>query len=189
MRALRYLSTLLIVSTAGCVSGPLVTRQGDPEIQIADFYSHGVAGRDLKLRILGNPFAVPDDVLAHAIEADVQMPLAGRPMAHPVLDPQANARPNYALVFAFDPSPALIGDNLCQAPAAATASHQPTGSGMVKVVGAFCVSGRAETSAEGSGAAISPDDPRFRDLTREMMLALFRPDIHPNGGGHSVTNH
>ena len=185
MRLTRTLIILLAALT-GC-SGPIITQESSPFTKIDGFYDYGAGGRDLRLMVVGNPFPMPDDVFGRVVEADLQVPLVRQP-THPTLTPDASAQPNYALILLFSPALALSGDDLCRG----RFEHGAFGgngedSVNVRVLGAFCVSGRAVTEGVGQTQADRAGDQRFVVLMRQMMLTLFRPDIRDFGGGGGIT--
>ena len=130
----------------------------------------------------GNPFPMPADAFARAVEADVQVGLL-RPPTHPTLTPGPTAKDNYELVFVFSPALTLRGDDLCHGRGDQAADG---GGGSVRALGAFCVAGRAETEIIGETQADGPADPHFMNLMRQMMLSLFRPDVRDGGHRHGV---
>ena len=68
----------------------------------------------------------------------------------------------------------------CQAPP--TPPNAAPLAGEIKVTGAFCIGDRLLTDASASiSGATGPDDPRFKRLIGDMMVALTPPYI-PNGG-------
>jgi hypothetical protein len=185
-RVQTLLGTVLVFTLAAC-TGPVLTQPGSPYTQIDSLYNYGAGARDLRLIVHGNPFPMPADVFARVVETDVQLNLLRQP-THPTLTPGPTAKDNYALIFVFSPAVTLSGDDLCKGRADQMASPVSPSGGTVTVraIGAFCVSGRAETEIVGETQATGAGDVRFLDLMRQMMLALFRPDVHEGGHGQGV---
>jgi hypothetical protein len=168
---MRIFAVALFLGLTAC-SATQVIQTGSPSVRIDSLYNYGASGRDLKLTVQGGAYGLPADVFARMVEADLQVTLP-RPPTHPTLTPGSSARPNFGLVFAFQPSPSLSGQDLCD-------GHAQPGQALqderVRVVAAFCVAGAAKTQVDGAVAASGPDDPAFRQLMAQMMLTLFRPD-------------
>ena len=183
----------VLLSLGGC-SVPILTQSGTPISEIDGFYADGAADRDLKLLVHGNPFPMPQDGFDRVVETDVQIQTL-RPLTHPQLRPDSSAKPNYSLVYVFSPAPTLTGNDLClgrsdQGPASANTFGAielpgPAGEETVRVIGAFCVSGLARTEIVGQVQATDAADPRFLDLMRQTMFALFRPDFKQSGAGNN----
>lgn len=167
---------LCLVPVAGLTAcaGPTVIDQGPRERQIDSLYDYGAADRDLKLEVQGNGFPgrMSGADFARLVEAGVQGPLP-RAQTHPLLNPGPTARENYRLVFLFNPAPTMMGQSLCDG----RADQQRAVAGEVRLVAAFCVSGRAETEVAAWTPAAGPGDSDFQFLLNQTMLTLFRPDL------------
>lgn len=179
----RVAGVALAVCGASC-SGPFTTPQVQPFNKITSFYDYGASDRDLKLTVRGDPFAMPEESFAKAVESGVQVPLP-RPPTRPRLDPGPSARPGYELAFAFSPAPTLSGDSLCDMTARPSPVAIPSDGGRVRATGAFCVAGRALSQVDGWTQASSVSDQRFDQMLNQMMQSLFRPDIADTGDGRS----
>jgi|GEM_PF-1425676 len=178
------LGLLLSAGLSAC-SGPSITYQGPPELKIDSLYAYGASGRDLKLEVQGNGFAgqISGAEFAKRVEAGVQGPLP-RAATHPTLNPGPTAKEGYRLVLLFNPASTMAGQDLCNGRAD---QGQPV-AGEVHLVGAFCVSGRAETEVTAWTTATGPQDVRFQELLNQAMLTLFRPDPHENLHGCGQCN-
>jgi hypothetical protein len=153
-------------------------------VLIDGYYADGVADRDIRLVVFGNPFAMPQDVFARTVEGDLRdTPLDGAP-THPTLTPGPTAKPIYRLIYVFDPAPATFGNAICElglqrqsnpdfAPPSAMVPPQP---GHVKAVAAFCVEYRSVSEISGQVDATMPADVGFYRLVREMEGRVFRRD-------------
>jgi hypothetical protein len=83
---------------------------------------------------------------------------------------------------AGDANYAPLGAGYQQCQAQPTPPAPAPASGDITVTGTFCVGDRLLTDASASiSSATGPDDPRFRRLIGDMMVALTPPSI-PNGG-------
>lgn len=163
---------ILVAGCSGITAGP-----GDDFVQITAFYNYAASDRDLALSVVGNPFGLPDDGFRHAVETAVQVQTT-RPPTHATLAPGPSARKGYSLAFVFDPVPTLRGDDICQGRYEAGGR---AGSHPLRMVGAFCMSGRALTEVSGEASLSGPDDPAFREFMHGAVLAIFRPDIANTG--------
>jgi hypothetical protein len=160
-----------------------VTYQSSRTQQIQSFYTYAAGDRDLKLTVLGDPFALPPGVFAQIVEEEMPGNGGLQPPTHPRLSPDDRAKRGYQLALAF-------GGDLDETGAAACAGQGGgTGqaSGGVIVVAAFCVNGRVLSEATGSVVADDPHAPAFRQLLAQLATSVFRPDENPaahGDGGH-----
>lgn len=176
----------LALGLMGC-SSPMLTQPGSPSVKISSLYGYGAADRDLKLIVRGTPFS---DLTEEQFAKEVEIETQGVGMRTPTrltLTPGPAAKPNYSVVFVFQPTVTLTGQNLCdghfdQGPGSdgilggnGFVSEQPGVT--VRAIAAFCVSGRAETEIVGQTQAVNAADVRVLDLVRAMAQALFRPDL------------
>jgi hypothetical protein len=173
----------------GCEAPRVVESWPSPDQPLSPIYDYGAGGRDLRLIVQGNPFPMTDDAFARAVENEVQVPLTRQP-TRPRLAPGPTARPNYAVVFVFQPSPTFDLYDACQMRGQPVAVLRPdTGQRpSVKLVSAFCVSGRPYSGAYGWVNASAAEEPQFRAMMQDTMAALFRPDMPnaPGGNGGEV---
>lgn len=162
---------MLILGLAGC-GGPSIYGESPRSDKIESMYSYGAAGRDLALRVYGNPFpAVPAATFSQSVAANVQ-DTGWLPPTHPTLTPGPTARPPFKLVMVFEPPPTASADAVCAERAMARPTTDP-----IEVLAAFCHGDRPITYATGQMArTASPDDPAFHTLMTQLMLSLFRRD-------------
>jgi hypothetical protein len=148
---------------------------------IYDFYRYGAGDRDLKLSVLGNPFAMPQDAFALAVEEEFPGNGALQPATRPRLSPDASAKNGFQLALAFGGD---LDETGAQACAGQGGSQGPAAGGRVVVVAAFCVNNRVLSEASGQVAANDPRAPEFRELLGQLSTSLFRPDepMGPGGG-------
>lgn len=141
------------------------------------FYQYGAGGRDLRLAVTGNPFDMPQDAFAQKVEQAMPESTGLSPATRPRLNPDASAQDNYSLVFAFQPPRRGDASDLCSGRVGTVSPGQP-----VMLDAALCISGFAYSFASGRVVADSPDDPRFKSLINQMILALFYSDDRLNSG-------
>jgi hypothetical protein len=179
-RIVRTAAIAFCVGLAGCANTPSTFNPSDPHVKIDSFYSYGAGGRDLLLIVDGDPFPVPDAVFAQKVESSLDSAPVPRQPTHPLLAPDDTANPRFWLIYVFNPPANLSGNDICQrgTSGATSKGFAPAQPGKVEAVAAFCVEGRALTEITGRTQADGPDDPRFREMTRLMMAAVFRSDIN-----------
>lgn len=182
MRIATFLAILPVGVLLAACSGGLTGQASDDFVKITGFYNYGASGRDLPLKVAGNPFEMPGDSFARAVEAAVQVQ-TNRPPTHATLAPGPSARKGYSLTFVFEPARTLQGDDICQGNF--EQDPKPLLQHMrlrrMRMIGAFCLSGRALTEVSGEAALAGTDDPAFTDFLHHAVLALFRPDIADSG--------
>ncbi|HEY1722486.1 MAG TPA: hypothetical protein VGG27_14685 [Magnetospirillaceae bacterium] len=164
------------IALSGCASQERTFEPSDPRIKIDGYYNDGVGGRDVKLKVIGVAFGAQPDAFRQALEADLQSEsVLGRQPTHVVLTPGPSGKRYYRLAYAFNQPNAVYGNALCQI--AESDAVQAPPSNIVNATAAFCVGGEAEAYISGQTEATGPDDPRFRQLVRQMMDQVFRPDV------------
>lgn len=172
----RVMAAAGLVMLAGCAGPSVVQTSDDPQAMISSYYDYGAGGRDLRLEVRGDPFVGPARSFVQRVEAEANLQSLRQP-THVTATPGPTAMGNFSVVLAFSQAGWVDGELLCHG-----GGRQVDQGGRVRLVAAFCVSGRALTVAEGEVAAEGPEDPRFAELIRQVMLALFRPDLTPGGG-------
>lgn len=163
---------LASLALAGC-AGPMTYGAGSQSTRISALYGYGAADRDLKLIVQGNAFPgqVSSADFGHQVEAALQSPINRAP-THLTQTPDDSAKDNYKVVFLFNPSELMGGQNLCDG----RADQAQAAVGEVRALAAFCVAGRAVTEISGRTAVSGPKDERFAHLMSQMKEALFRAD-------------
>jgi len=186
------------IGLVACAGTETVYDESYRKTQIDGFYDDGAGGRDLKLIVFGNPFAIPQDKFARVVEEDLRdAPLTSRQETHPLLTPGPTAKPIYRLVYVFNPTGGLFGNAICRhglkaeanddfPPAAMPTPTTPTSH--IVATAAFCVEYRAVTEVSGQVDAASPGDVQFYRLTRQMMAEVFRPDVHWDQNAQPMRN-
>lgn len=177
---------VLCAALAGC-SGEKTFEPSDPRIKIDGYYNDGAGDRDIKLKVIGNPFAAPPDAFRQTLEADLQSDsVLGRSPTHPQVHPGSSAKSLYRLAYAFNQPYSVYGNALCQVREEDAVATPP--STVVNATAAFCVGGEAEAYISGQTPADGPNDPRFRQLVRQMMDNVFRPDVRQEASPPPVRN-
>ncbi|MGQ9366082.1 hypothetical protein [Azospirillum sp. A39] len=139
--------------------------------------SYAASGRDLRVVIHGTPPGTDPQALGGAV-TDA---MAGHIMGvdtHFTTTPDDSARPDYKVVFAFNPVQPITAMTLCRLDPVPTRNDA---SGTVTVEAAFCRGG-ALTSATGwADAPLALDSPTFRSLIGDLTFALFPQDERDGG--------
>lgn len=172
----------LLAALGGCSLPRVVDESMGQNMPIEGLYAYGAGGRDLKLDVSGQPFAMPEADFQQAVERNLGSITSLQPPTYPKLHPGDSARPGYTLVLAFQPAADSGGSqNLCGTNPKGTAEITTE----VRIDAAFCVSGRAYRFATGWVRANGPDDPAFKSLLTQIGLTLFHSDapLSPGGGG------
>lgn len=168
----------------GCaVNGSVIIQDTFRQRTLESFYQYGAGGRDLKLVVSGNPFNMQEDVFAQKVEQAMPESTGLSPATRPRLNPDASARSNYSLVFAFQPPRQGDASDLCSGRVGTVRPDQP-----VVLDAALCISGFAYSFASGRVVADSPDDPRFKSLISQMILTLFYSDGRLDGGNGPIVD-
>ncbi len=128
------------------------------------------AGRDTRVVVYGNPFAMDARAFGKAVTDAMQGANFGRP-THFTTTPGPSAERNLWVVMAFN---ADVGPyELCRGGAVETRPRTDA----LTLTAAWCFDGREDvlvTAAVGPPRDVS--DPRFRALVRETVLNLFVPE-------------
>jgi hypothetical protein len=168
-----------ILALAGCADTPTVygLYRNTPYYPAAVAFAAG-AGDTLAV-IRNNPF--PTDRDNSGVLAAMQGQNLG-PRLHYTQTPRPNDTYGYRVVVAFG-TPSTGVRDLCRNSEAAFGTAPD---GRMAATAAFCL-GRSmltEVSAIGPGAG-QPDDPRFKQLMSDMLVALF-PIDNPDRGGNCI---
>jgi hypothetical protein len=150
----------LVLALAGCSMGKIDFRQVNSGYDATQGqwvpYTKG-----MNADISGNPFAMPqkdfNKLVSEAIQAKGYVPTGTGPRIRLVFN---NAAPD--------------GNYICESSGDTGDAVGRPGDGRVKVSAAYCSGGAALTYATGSITDVtSPDDPRFKDYLRNLVVYLF----------------
>jgi hypothetical protein len=123
----------------------------------------------MKTEIIGNPFDGPKDDLDRVVTGGLTRSHFGPELAFATSVSPENRSP-YRVVLVFNPTRDYSSGDICGATAQAT---EPGGD-RVRVKAAFCSADRAATYTAASVSGVAkPTDPRFRELIRQLGMALF----------------
>jgi hypothetical protein len=160
------------VLVAGCAGIDRVTEDPPSLIySLQDFAAAG-DGRDFRVDIQGNPFAVDQQSFDRAVTDAMQGHHFG-PRTHFTTTPNDTSKPGYRVVMVFNPATPFPNSVLCLGQRFPTLP--PNGGTPVHAQAAFCSGGVATSLSAYLGQAQGPDDPAFRRLVGDMTLSLFPP--------------
>jgi len=131
------------------------------------FISYGATDRDLRVELLGRPFAAARTEIEQAVVAGMQAANAG-PGTRFTTHPGASAMPDFRVVVSFEPVPNVPA--LCGAAVADRQTSETGSSG--EVVAVLCDKDKPITSTTGSLSGVSRADD-LSDLMKHVTLDLF----------------
>ncbi len=170
------------IAIGGCsISGVHLSTLYNPSTYDHLNFSLYHAGRDTKVIVLGNPFAMASDDFAKAVTNHMQGANFGSPTNF-TTTPGKSAERNLRVVMAFNAETDY--DELCSGKVRVKTSA-PT----MRLQAAWCFADRQDSIVEAKiNGASGVNDPRFRALIQETVLNLFpthmdRILIDDDGGG------
>lgn len=169
MTALPRAAILALCVAAAACSNERVVADLPTAAYTAGEVAYAASDRDLRVVIHGNPFGTDPQSFGQLVTSNMQNRILGV-RTNFTTTPNQTARPDYRVVFAFNPAQTMLNSALCGTQAIPTS---PPG-GPIVLQGAFCRSGGALTSATGwLDRPTGPADPDFRQLISDMTFALF----------------
>ena len=181
MTTLSRASALALCVAAAACSNERVTADQPSPAYTAGEVAYAAADRDLRVVIYGNPFGMGAQSFGQLVTDNMQTRIIGV-RTNFTTTPNQTARPDYRVVFAFNPAQTMLNSYLCSGQPIQTS---PPG-GAIVVQGAFCRGGGSLTSATGwLDRPQGPADPDFKALISDMTFALFptrRAEADCSGG-------
>ncbi|AWU93260.1 hypothetical protein DM194_02680 [Azospirillum ramasamyi] len=174
---------------AGCVNEG-VTAGNPSSMYTPSEVVYAASDRDMRVVVLGNPFGMEPQAFGRLVTDNMQGRILGV-RTHFTTTPNQSARPDYSVVFAFNPAETTLSGALCAGQPIPTMPPGAPPGGPITVQGAFCrgtgflgligqqgflgiLGGGALTTASGwLNHPTGPDDPAFRTLIGDMTSALF----------------
>jgi hypothetical protein len=134
-----------------------------------EFYI-ATAGKPFQVIVAGNPFPTlnADDVARHLLPA-MQASKPRPPLTFTYEKPGEEPHPYYRLVLVFDPANDFGASSACNGPP----RFKPGTPGRVYVFAVYCRNDLALSQITGWTEASGPDDPRVRDLFKDVFNVLF----------------
>ena len=156
------------------VSGALVSTAQQSSLNFATI----AGGRDMHTQIIGNPFAIPDDLFANTVTTIFNERNTWT-RSNFTTRPGPSARKNFRLVLVFNAADRGLPSRLCRNPGAiplAPASTRP-----IRLQISFCHGDKDITSRRGSlPDATGPKDMVFRNfLAQALQLSQPRNQTRP----------
>ncbi|MDX1483064.1 MAG: hypothetical protein R3229_01180 [Alphaproteobacteria bacterium] len=153
---------------AAC-SGNLVRMQTEYGPSAYDYANYELyhAGRDTRVEVHGNPFAMTAPAFANAVTDRMMGAPIGRPTRF-TTSPGPSAEKNLRVVMAFDSDSDAY--DLCNGKVV----PQKAEADMLTLRAAWCFGDRQDSMVEAVvGRPKDVDDPRFRDLIEQTVMNLF----------------
>ncbi len=172
-RTLAFAGAVLIAACASAGDSPVTfSRFGFDPTYDTGVFGLAAGGRDLRVVIVGNPFASD----RAAFEAAVIDAMQGRNLGQETnftTNPGPDANETYRVVMVFNPPVDLTGAQLCASdPPGVT--QRPYGGGRLNLFAVFCWSDDVMTQLAASIAgAQGPGDPLFAELVGQTTRGLF----------------
>jgi len=153
----------------GACSGDAVRLQTDYNQSTYDYlnFTNYQAGRDTKVVVHGNPFAMSTEAFKKAVTNNMQGANFGR-RTNFTTTPGKSAEPNIWVVMAFNADIGIY--EICNNKPKKT---RP-GSNQLNLSAAWCFDGRQDSLVEAVVGQVGDiNDPRFRALIQQAVLNLF----------------
>ena len=162
------ISAALAAVVAACAQGTMVRNATIVSYQ-PSMLNYAAGQGAMKVDIIGNPFDGPKADLERVVTGELTRAHFG-----PALDFATSVSPDnrspYRVVLVFNPTSGYSSGNICNTPGPAT---EP-GDDRIRVKAAFCSADRAATYTSGKVSVTPrPSDARFRQLIRQLGMALF----------------
>lgn len=172
-------AALLAAALAACATGDAIVVN---RVDIQALYSRDLvqwvgAGRDLPLRVTGNPTGLDDDAWGRTVAAAMN-DTGWLPSVHLTTEPGETARGNYHVAVMFNAPGWMDDGSVCRGDTEG-AELVPAGDRSM-IAMAFCNEGRTISSAFASAPAIvDANAPQVRAALSQLMVQAF-PRRNPN---------
>ncbi len=162
------ISAALAAVVGACAQGSMVQNATIGSYQ-PSMLNYAASQGAMKVDIIGNPFDGPKEDLERVVTGELTRAHFG-----PALDFATSVSPDnrspYRVVLVFNPASDYSSGTICDTPGRATEPSDDR----IRVKAAFCSADRAATYTAGRVPVTSrPSDARFRQLIRQLGLALF----------------
>lgn len=171
------LSCAPIAASAATLGGVDYATQYD----YREFYT-AADGKNFRVVLQGNPFpSTPADDVGRRLLQQMQANKPQPRLTFTYDKPAVEQRPDYRVVFVFDPAGDLGADSVCKG----GDRHQAATAGRVYVFAIYCRNDLALSQVTGRTAAGGPDDPLVGQLFKDVFATLFNssPGLRPHLGG------
>jgi hypothetical protein len=158
-----------VLAATGCSDGAALDERYTTSYEPADAL---LAGNDLPVFVVGNPFDVPPADFHRSVVSALQA-RSDEVSVHFSERLQDGASP-FRLIIVFAPRPQISAAQLCNNPGALQAATVSPGAQEVPILASFCRNGQLLSQADGViGAGDGPTGRRFRAGLGQIALALF----------------
>jgi hypothetical protein len=186
----RSLVILLVLAGAlsACAPGRVVLSPTNFYITYTpSVVNSAAASGGMLVEVVGNPFDVAKSDLERTITDDMRGAHFGPPVNFVTAKPEGFTSP-YRIVMVFDDTRGYTEAKLCKE---GTSIEPGTGGEYVRIYAALCAGTQPLTGVNGRvGEVTSPDDPKFRQLIRQIttnLLPPWNPDRRDDGSGLFMT--
>jgi len=173
--------SLAAAALAGCAEPDRYHHGGLAEDYQYGEFDHVASRRDIRLSVIGYPFAMPEN--RHAFPRIVETWMWGKnqgPEAHFTANPGPSHRVPYNVIMVFNPHHAMSPRELCRATPETTTIMAPNAEGQIAIQAAFCRGDKPlSVSSSAKRGITSPLDEAFGVLISDTAYILFpRPDAY-----------
>ncbi len=154
---------------AGCASYVRVYEPLYPQSYSTGEFSYAARDGEMQVDVRGNPFSMIPERFADRVVAEMKGATRG-PEVKFSTAPSGKGSAPYRVVMLFNAPPAAFGDEDC----AETVGPNPPSGNELRLLTTFCNGDVALAESEGWAYNVAgPNDPKFRELVRQVALALI----------------
>ena len=159
----------VVAAQAGCASYVRVYEPLYPQSYSTGEFSYAARDGEMQVDVRGNPFSMIPERFADRVVAEMKGATRG-PEVKFSTAPSGKGSAPYRVVMMFNAPPTAFGDDAC----AETATSIPSSGKQLRLLTTFCNGDVALAESEGWVDNVAgPDDANFRELVRQVALALI----------------
>ncbi len=159
----------VVAAQAGCTSYVRVYEPLYPQRYSLGEFSYAARDGEMQVDVRGNPFSMIPERFAARVLAEMKGATRG-PEVKFSTAPSGKGSAPYRVVMLFNAPPTAFGDDAC----AETATSIPPSGKQLRLLTTFCNGDVALAESEGWADNVAgPDDAKFRELVRQVALALI----------------
>jgi hypothetical protein len=166
-------SFLVVIAMAACADAVHLQTSNDMQIDpgVLGTFRYASGGRDMYVRILSNPYSIPDGEFGQAVTNAMEGHNNG-PRTNFVSEKTETVRDGYEIVMWFGPTGGVNSGKMC----AMDATNTKQSGDRLYALAVFCAPGRAMSWASANIRFVeTPNDPLF-----EKMIAQVTRGLIPN---------
>ncbi len=159
----------VVAAQAGCTSYVRVYEPLYPQRYSLGEFSYAARGGEMQVDVRGNPFSMIPERFADRVVAEMKGATRG-PEVKFSTAPSGKGSAPYRVVMMFNAPPTAFGDDAC----AETVAAIPPSGNELRLLTTFCNGDVALTESAGWAYNVAgPNDAKFRELVRQVALALI----------------